>query len=165
MSSYCAENQYSEINSIFSMISNWRFQTLGVNEHDAVLWWERFRFFWWMCCQMFTYVPSGWREHIFFLRGQKNIQTRHYSKFTDNANWNKNDAIAKGNFSGTSDSVRHLMTFRIISNEMTILLLFLCRWYFSCLFIYSQKRFNIYFHEQMFFYIFVARWIFWPCGR
>ena len=38
---------------------------------------------------------------------------------------NKNGAIAKvyKNFSGTRDTIRHLRTFRVISNEMPILLL------------------------------------------
>ena len=41
---------------------------------------------------------------------------------------NKNDAIAKAyeNFSKTSDAIRHLKTFRIISNEIPVLLLILC---------------------------------------
>ena len=38
---------------------------------------------------------------------------------------NKNDAVAKvyKNFSGTRDTIRHLKTFRVISNEMPVLLI------------------------------------------
>ena len=43
------------------------------------------------------------------------------------------------NFSRTRDTVRHLKTFRVISNEMAVLLLILCWCYFSCLKIYSEK--------------------------
>ena len=37
----------------------------------------------------------------------------------------KNGAVAKvyKNFSGTRDTIRHLKTFRVISNEMSVLLL------------------------------------------
>ena len=40
---------------------------------------------------------------------------------------NKNGAAAKvyKNFSGTRETIRHLKTFRIISNEMPVLLLIL----------------------------------------
>ena len=40
---------------------------------------------------------------------------------------NKNGAVAKvyKNFSGTRETIRHLKTFRIISNEMPVLLLIL----------------------------------------
>ena len=50
--------------------------------------------------------------------------------------------------SGTSDTIRHLKTLRIISNEMPVLLFILCWWYFSCLQIYSDNSFNIYFYEE-----------------
>ena len=53
--------------------------------------------------------------------------------------------------------IRHLNTFRVISNEMSVLLLILSGCYFSCLKMYSDKFFNAYFYEQMFFEIFVAR--------
>ena len=59
------------------------------------------------------------------------------------------------NFSGTSDTISHLKTFRIISNKMPVLLLILYWWYFSFLQMYLDKSFNIYFHVQMFFQIFV----------
>ena len=38
---------------------------------------------------------------------------------------NKNGAVAKvyKNFSGTRDTIRHLKTFRVISNEMPVLLI------------------------------------------
>ena len=40
---------------------------------------------------------------------------------------------------------------------MPVLLLILWWWYFSCLEMYWDKFFNIYFHEQMFFQIFVEK--------
>ena len=72
---------------------------------------------------------------------------------------NKNGAVftVYKNFSGTGDTIRHLKTFRIISNEMSVLLLILSGCYFSCLKMYSDKFFNAYFYEQMFFEIFVAK--------
>ena len=70
---------------------------------------------------------------------------------------NKNDAAAKvyKNFGGTRDAIRHLKTFRVISNEISVLLI-LSGCYFSCLKMYSDKFFNAYFCEQMFFEIFVV---------
>ena len=72
---------------------------------------------------------------------------------------NKNDAAAKvyKNFGGTRDAIRHLKTFRVISNEISVLLLILSGCYFSCLKMYSDKFFNAYFYEQMLFEIFVAK--------
>ena len=61
------------------------------------------------------------------------------------------------NLSGTRDTIRYLKTFRVISNEMLVLLLILCWCYFSCLQMYSEKFFNAYLYEQMFFEIFVAK--------
>ena len=48
---------------------------------------------------------------------------------------NKNGIVAKAykNVSGTRDTIRHLKTFRVISNETPVLLLILSRCYFSCL--------------------------------
>ena len=46
--------------------------------------------------------------------------------------------------------------FRTISNEMFVLRLILCWWYFSYLQMYSEKFFNVYFYEQIFFEIFLA---------
>ena len=43
---------------------------------------------------------------------------------------NKNGAVYK-NFSGTRATIRHLKTFRVISNEMPVLLLILRRCYSS----------------------------------
>ena len=73
---------------------------------------------------------------------------------------NKIGAVAKvyKNFSGTRDTISHLKTLREIFNEMLILLLALNWCYFSCLKIYSDKFFNAYFYEQLFFKIFVAKW-------
>ena len=72
---------------------------------------------------------------------------------------NKNGAVftVYKNFSGTGDTIRHLKTFRIISNEMSVLLLILSGCYFSCLKMYSDKFFNAYFYEQICFEIFVAK--------
>ena len=73
----------------------------------------------------------------------------------------KNGAVAKvyiyKNFNGTRDTIRHLNTFRVIFNEMPVLLLILRSCYFSFLKVYSDRFFNAYFYEQMFFKIFVAR--------
>ena len=72
---------------------------------------------------------------------------------------NKN-AAAKvyKNFSGTTDTIRHLKTFWVISNEMSVLLFILIWCYFSCLKIYSEKCLNNCFYEQMFFEIFLVKW-------
>ena len=71
---------------------------------------------------------------------------------------NKNGAAAKvyKNFGITRDTIRHLKIFRVISNEISVLLLILSGCYFSCLKMYSDKFFNAYFCEQMFFEIFVV---------
>ena len=60
---------------------------------------------------------------------------------------NRNGVVAKAykNFSGTRDTIRHLKTFRVISNEMPVLLI-LSRGYFSCLKLYSDNFFNAYFY-------------------
>ena len=61
-------------------------------------------------------------------------------------------------FSGTRDTIRDLvMTFRVISKEMPVLLLILCWCCFSCRQMYSDKFFDVYFSELMFFEIFVAK--------
>ena len=72
---------------------------------------------------------------------------------------NKNGAVAKvlKNFSGTRDTIRSLKTLRVISNEMSVLLLILRGCYFSCLKMYSDKYFHDYFYEKMFFEIFVTK--------
>ena len=82
--------------------------------------------------------------------------------FDTKTNWqgtptkiNKNGAIAK--VSGASDNIRHLKTFRIFSNKMLVLLLILCWWFFSCLHMYWEKFYNNYYHEQIFFKIFVVK--------
>ena len=64
---------------------------------------------------------------------------------------NRNGAVAKAykNFSGTRDTIRHLKTFRVISNEMPDLLI-LSRGYFSCLKLYSDNFFNAYFYANVF---------------
>ena len=85
--------------------------------------------------------------------GQQNVHSWHYSKFTEDANTNKQKwcYCQSKNFSGKSDTRKHLKTFRIISNKMPVLLLVLYWWHFSCLQMYSEKLFNIYFHEKIFF--------------
>ena len=45
----------------------------------------------------------------------------------------------------------------MIFDEMPTLLFILWWWHFSCLQIYSEEFLNIYFHEQTFFQIFVAK--------
>ena len=63
---------------------------------------------------------------------------------------NKHGAIAKVKIL-VFDTIKQLKTFKIISNEMPILFLILCWWYFSCLQMYSEKFLNIEFYEQIFF--------------
>ena len=81
------------------------------------------------------------------------------SKFTDEANKNKQKwcYCQRKNFIGTSDIIRHLKTFKTIFDEVPTLLFILCSWYFSCLQIYSEEFYKIYFHELVFFQIFVAK--------
>ena len=57
---------------------------------------------------------------------------------------NKNGTVAKvyKNFSGTRDTIRHLKTFRVISNEMPVLLLILSCCYFSCLKVYCIIKYS-----------------------
>ena len=78
---------------------------------------------------MRTFVPSERKENLFFLRGQYKMYTpgtKANSKMMP-TNINKNGAICQSkNFSETSDTMRQLKTFKIISNEMPILLLTLC---------------------------------------
>ena len=57
----------------------------------------------------------------------------------------------------TRDTIKHLKTFKVISNEMAVLLLILCWCYFSCLKMNSEKSFNACFYEQILFKIFVAK--------
>ena len=61
--------------------------------------------------------------------GQKNVHIWRQSKFNEEINcFKKQDwsYCQSKNFSGTSDTVRHLKIFEIISNEMSISLLILC---------------------------------------
>ena len=67
---------------------------------------------------------------------QLKVHSWHHSKFTD-----RQDGCQSKNFSGTRD-IRHLKIFRVISNEMPVLLLILYWCYFSCLKIYSENFFN-----------------------
>ena len=70
---------------------------------------------------------------------------------------NKNGAIAKViTLVKQSDTIRHLRAFKRTTNEMLVLGI-LCWWYFGCLKMYSEKLFNIYFHKQIIFLIFVAK--------
>ena len=72
---------------------------------------------------------------------------------------NKNGAITKLRILVEQMIIRHLKIFRIIFNEMPVLLFILCWWYFSYLQIHLNKFFNVYFYEKMFFEIFVADFI------
>ena len=62
------------------------------------------------------------------------------------------------NFSGTSDTIRHLKTFRVISNEILVLLVILCWWYFRyiqtsfLMFILSWANFFVTKREQVSFF-------------
>ena len=66
---------------------------------------------------------------------------------------NKNVAVTKvyKSFSRTRDTIRHLKTFRVISNETSFLLFIIIGCFFSCLKMYSDKFFNSYFYVQIFF--------------
>ena len=62
-----------------------------------------------------------------------------------------NGAVAKARvLVELRDTIRHLKIFRVISNEMSVLLLILCLCDFSCLEMYSKKVFNANLYEQMF---------------
>ena len=91
----------------------------------------------------------------------RTVKCTHHGKFTGDTNWNKQKwcYCQSKNFSGTSDTVRYLKTCRIISSKMPVLLIpvLICQWYTICLEIYSEKYFNIFFHEEMFFHIFVTK--------
>ena len=60
---------------------------------------------------------------------------------------NESGAIVKVGILVENDTAKHSKTFTIISSEMLILLFILCWLFFSCLQMYSDKFFNIYFHE------------------
>ena len=63
-----------------------------------------------------------------FPEAKVTIHTWHHRKFTEDANQNKQKwcYCQSKNFRGASDNVRYLKTFRIISNDMLVLLLILC---------------------------------------
>ena len=70
------------------------------------------------------YLPSRRRMHHCFLTGQgHNVHIWHQSKFTEDANWNKQKWCysQSKNFSRASDIVIHLRTFRVIFNGMPVL--------------------------------------------
>ena len=56
---------------------------------------------------MCTFVLSERIVYLFFMRGQQNVHTRHHSKFTEDANKNKQKwrYCQSKNFSGTSDTI------------------------------------------------------------
>ena len=109
-----------------------------------------------MCCWMCTSVPPGRQVNLSFLRGQKNVHTCHHSKLSDDVNKNKQKwcYCQNKNFSGTNGTIRQLPRFKIISNEMLILLLILCPWYFSCLQMYSERNFLIFTSMSKYFFKF-----------
>ena len=111
--------------------------------------------FWWMFCQICTQSPQG-KDCSSFSRG---IIWQH-SKVAEASNWIKQNwcYYLSRNFSGIGDTVSHLKTFRVISNEVTISAVILCWWHISCLQMYSGQCFNIYFHAlKMVFQIFVPK--------
>ena len=70
------------------------------------------------------YLPSRRRMHHCFLTRQgHNVHIWHQSKFTEDANWNKQKWCysQSKNFSRASDIVIHLRTFRVIFNGMPVL--------------------------------------------
>ena len=118
-----------------------------------------------MCCQMCTSVPSGRRVHLFFLRGQQNVHILQYSKFTEDANWNKR----KWHYNQNKDLsgkwyCQTLITFRIISSEMKISLLILS-WCSSCL---NIQRIGMQYTDQLFWKLlfwFTKKKISYICGK
>ena len=113
-----------------------------------------FKSFWWMCCWMCKSVPSGtsssWGNMYTpgFIANSQRTTTK----------INKNGAIAKVRISVELEiNYKAFKTFRIISNEMPVLLLLLNWWYFSYLQMNSEKFFNVYFYEQIFFEISVTK--------
>ena len=97
-----------------------------------------------LCPQEKKCISSSWGDSKVYTPGTIASSQRTEAKI------NKDVATAKSkSFSGTSDTIRYLKTFRIIFNP--VLLLILRWWYFGCLQIYSKTFFNVYFYEQMFF--------------
>ena len=88
-------------------------------------------------------VPSGRRVYLFFLEAQYNMHSWDHDKLTDRqcTKWNRQKWWSRqsNSFIRTRDTIRQLQTFRVISNEMPVLLLILCWCYFSCLKMYSEK--------------------------
>ena len=113
------------------------------------------------CAAEFVYLCPQEEECTSFSWGHSKIYTLGTiaNSQTQGTNWNKQKwcFCQSKNFSKTRDTIRHLKTFRIISNEMPALLLILCWCYFSCLKMYQKNLFNAYFYEQMLFEIFVAK--------
>ena len=70
-------------------------------------------------------------------------------KYTLFAPWQIHCCQSK-NFIKTRDTIRHLQTFRVISDEMPVLLLILCWCYFSCLKMYSEKFLMLTFMSKFF---------------
>ena len=68
----------------------------------------------------------------------------------------KKGCYQSNNFSGTRDTITYLKTCRVIYNNSSFTS-YLSWCNFSCLKMYSEKSFNAYFYEQMFFEIFVAK--------
>ena len=108
-----------------------------------------------LCHQEEECTSSSWTHIIICTLGtMTNWQTDRQC-----TNWNRQKWRSRQskNFIRTRDTIRHLQTFRVISNEMPVLLLILCWCYFSCLKKCSEKFFNAYFYEQILFEIFVAK--------
>ena len=99
-------------------------------------------------------VPSGRRVYLFFLVAQQNMHSWHHGKIKDRqgTNWNRQKwcCCQSKNFIRTRDAIRHLQTFRVISNEMPVLVLILCWCYFSCLKKYSDKFLMLTFMRKCF---------------
>ena len=102
-----------------------------------------------------VYICALRKKSVPFLPGGTvNIHSWHHSKFTDrqSTNWNKQKycCCQSKNFSRARDTIKHLKTFRVISNEMPVLLLILCWCYFSCLKMYSEKFLMLTFMSKCF---------------
>ena len=88
-----------------------------------------------LCPQEEECTSSSWgQSKIYTLGTMANPQA-------EGTNWNRQKwcCCQSKSFIKTRDAIRYLQTFRVISDEMPVLLLILCWWYFSCLKTYSEK--------------------------
>ena len=97
-----------------------------------------------ICALSVPLLPGGTVKCTLWLHGK--------STDRQGTNWNRQKwcCCQSKNFIRTRDTIRHLQTFRVISNEMPVLLLILCWCYFSCLKMYSEKFLMLTFMSKLF---------------